>query len=59
MKSIEIGIHHGENVYIPSIQSSDSGSYECIASNTIHASISRSFYLTVQCKSILDEKKNK
>lgn len=44
-------IHRGEHVYIPLIRSSDSGSYECIASNEIHASISRSFYLTVQCKS--------
>ncbi|CAF1198245.1 unnamed protein product [Adineta steineri] len=41
-------IHYGENVYISSLQSSDSGSYECIASNKFHASISRSFYVTVQ-----------
>jgi len=41
-------IHNGEDVYISSLQSSDSGSYECIASNHFHASISRSFYVTVQ-----------
>ncbi len=37
-------------MYISLLQSSDSGSYECIASNKFHASISRSFYVTVQCK---------
>ncbi|CAF3516923.1 unnamed protein product [Rotaria sp. Silwood1] len=41
-------IHYGEDVYISSLQSSDSGSYECIASNNFHASISRSFYVTIQ-----------
>ncbi|CAF1582470.1 unnamed protein product [Rotaria magnacalcarata] len=41
-------IHYGEHVYISSLQSSDSGSYECIASNNFHASISRSFYVTIQ-----------
>jgi hypothetical protein len=44
-------IHNGEDVYISSVKSSDSGSYECIASNGYHATISRSFYVTVQCKS--------
>ncbi|UJR29869.1 hypothetical protein I4U23_017417 [Adineta vaga] len=41
-------IQNGENVYISSLRSSDSGSYECIASNHYHASISRAFYVTVQ-----------
>jgi hypothetical protein len=45
-----LAIHNGENIYISSLLSSDSGSYECIASNNFHASISRSFYVTVQCK---------
>ncbi len=46
-----IAIHSGEDVYISSLESTDSGSYECIASNGYHATISRSFYVTVQCKS--------
>ncbi|CAF3688586.1 unnamed protein product [Adineta steineri] len=41
-------IHHGENLYLTSIQPSDSGLYECVASNMYHASISRAFYVTVQ-----------
>ncbi|CAF1095543.1 unnamed protein product [Adineta ricciae] len=41
-------IQNGESVYISSLRPSDSGSYECIASNHFHASISRSFYVTVQ-----------
>ncbi|UJR16542.1 hypothetical protein I4U23_003442 [Adineta vaga] len=41
-------VHNGENLYLTSIQSSDSGLYECIASNMYHASISRAFYVTVQ-----------
>ena len=45
------GIHNGDDVYISSVESSDSGSYECIASNEYHATISRSFYVTIQCKS--------
>jgi hypothetical protein len=43
-------IHHGDDLYVSSIQPSDSGLYECIASNLYHASISRAFYVTVQCK---------
>ncbi|CAF1268510.1 unnamed protein product [Adineta steineri] len=41
-------IHNGEDIYISSLESTDSGSYECIASNGYHATISRSFYVTVQ-----------
>jgi len=41
-------IHNGEDLYLSSIQPSDSGLYECIASNMYHASISRAFYVTVQ-----------
>jgi hypothetical protein len=44
-------IHNGDDVYISSIERRDSGSYECIASNGYHVTISRSFYVTVQCKS--------
>lgn len=43
-------IHNGEDLYLPSIQPSDSGLYECVASNMYHATISRAFYVTVQCK---------
>ena len=44
-------IHQGENLVISSVDSSNSGLYECIASNQYHAAISRAFYVTVQCKS--------
>ncbi|CAF3108788.1 unnamed protein product, partial [Rotaria sp. Silwood2] len=40
-------IHYGEDVYISSLESTDSGSYECISSNGYHEKISRSFYVTV------------
>lgn len=49
-----LAIHVGEDLSIASVQSSQSGSYECIASNDYHASISRSFYVTVQCKSFVE-----
>ena len=42
-------IHNGEYFYLQSIQPSDSGVYECVASNLYHVSISRSFFVTVQC----------
>ncbi|CAF4261888.1 unnamed protein product [Rotaria socialis] len=41
-------IHYGEDLYLSSIQPSDSGLYECIASNMYHTTISRAFYVTVQ-----------
>ncbi|CAF1293113.1 unnamed protein product [Rotaria sordida] len=41
-------IHYGEDLYLSFIQPSDSGLYECIASNMYHATISRAFYVTVQ-----------
>jgi hypothetical protein len=49
-KNVIEDIHHGDDLYVSSIQPSDSGLYECIASNLYHASISRAFYVTVQCK---------
>ena len=42
-------VHNSDDLYLTSIQPSDSGLYECIASNMYHASISRAFYVTVQC----------
>ena len=48
-----LAIHVGEDLSIVSVHSTQSGSYECIASNDYHASISRSFYVTVQCKSLV------
>ncbi|CAF4205564.1 unnamed protein product, partial [Rotaria magnacalcarata] len=41
-------IHYGDDLYLSSIQPSDSGLYECIASNMYHTTISRAFYVTVQ-----------
>ncbi|CAF1582463.1 unnamed protein product [Rotaria magnacalcarata] len=41
-------IHYAEDLYISSLGFTDSGSYECIASNGYHEKISRSFYVTVQ-----------
>ncbi|CAF2629613.1 unnamed protein product [Rotaria sp. Silwood2] len=41
-------INYGEDLYRSFIQPSDSGLYECIASNMYHATISRAFYVTVQ-----------
>ncbi|CAF1228730.1 unnamed protein product [Rotaria sp. Silwood1] len=41
-------IHYGEDLFISSVESTDSGSYECIASNGYHEKISRSFYVTIQ-----------
>ncbi|CAF1189393.1 unnamed protein product [Rotaria sordida] len=41
-------IHYGEDIYISLLESTDSGSYECIASNGYHEKISRSFYVTIQ-----------
>lgn len=43
-------------VYLSSVDESASGSYECIISNGYHSSISRSFYVTVQCKFDLHDK---
>ncbi|UJR29868.1 hypothetical protein I4U23_017416 [Adineta vaga] len=41
-------IQSGDEIYIPSVEPLDSGSYECIASNGYHQAISRAFYVTVQ-----------
>jgi len=49
-------IHNEEQVYIKSVDDNDSGLYECIISNGYHSSISRSFYVTVQCKFYLHDK---
>ena len=43
-------LHEGESLLIDALEWSDSGSYECVASNGYHGSISRSFYVTVQCE---------
>jgi hypothetical protein len=43
-------LHEGETLSVSALKSFHAGSYECIASNGYHGSISRSFYVTVQCK---------
>ena len=49
---IDLVIHQGEDIYISSLKWSSSGLYECVASNGYHSTINRSFYVSIQCKSV-------